>query len=121
MEPKKQAPKNLLDALSTEDIEKIKAHQSSTDGAMPVDIGWMLLGEFGLAYGWDAYVAAKNDDIDIAEMLTLIEVSRRINSRKMFDDAQTSFIGAVSAQTKKPSSTFKKLTKQIIKNTKVDE
>lgn len=54
-------------------------------------------------------------------MLTLIEANRRLEYRKMFENSQASFIGAVSAQSRKPSSTFKSLTKIIIKHTKADD
>lgn len=113
--------RNLLDDISAEDLAKIEAHQAETKGAMPVDVEWLLLAEFAKAYGWEAYMAAKNDEISAAEMLTLIEANRRLESRRMFEDAQTAFVGAVSAQTKKPTNTFKNLTKDIIKRTKVDQ
>lgn len=120
---------NLLDKASLEDLKKIKAHQASTKGAYPVDSEWLLLAEFAKAYGWQAYQDAKNDTRDEdgnlivtrEEFLTLIEANRKLEARQMFQDAQTSFVGAVSAQTRKPTSTFKKLVRDIIKLTKADE
>lgn len=111
--------KNLLDELSPEDLEKI--NQPSTKGAQPVDQEWLLLAEFGLKFGWQAYLDAKEDVISGAEMLTLIEASRRLEARELYDMATASFIGAMSAQSKKPGQTFKSLTKDIIKQTKADE
>lgn len=113
--------RNLLDDISAEDLAKIEAHQAETKGAMPVDVEWLLLAEFAKAYGWEAYMAAKNDEISAAEMLTLIEANRKLEARRMFEDAQTAFVGAASAQTKKPTNTFKQLTKDIIKRTKADQ
>jgi hypothetical protein len=130
MTEKKKQPKkikNLLDELSPEDLEKIS--QPSTSGASPVDQEWLLLAEFGLKFGWQAYLDAKNDAVDEngnlkvtgAEMLTLIEASRRLEARGLYDQTTASFIGSVSAQSKKPGQTFKSLTKDIIKQTKADE
>lgn len=116
-----QKPRNLLDEVSPEDLEKVKAHKASTAGSMPVDTEWMIATEWLKLAGWQGYLAYKNDEITLAEMLTLIEANRRLEYRKMFDASQTSFIGSISSQSKKPANTFKALTKAIIKRTKADE
>ena len=122
-EKKNQKPKkkilNLLEELTPDELEKI--NQPSTRGASLVDQEWLLLAEFGLKFGWQAYLDAKEDLIGGAEMLTLIEASRRLEARELYDIATASFIGAISAQSKKPSQTFKSLTKDIINQTKADE
>lgn len=110
-----------LDNITPEEFERVKAHQASTKGAFPVDKEWLLLAEFAKAYGWGAYLAVKNDEISGAEMLTLIEANRKLEARRMFEDSQSAFIGAASAQTKKPSQTFTSLTRAIVKKTKADE
>lgn len=123
------AKRNLMEAhqrqealnnVSQEDLEKVKAYKASTKGAYPVDQEWLLLAEFAKAYGWQAYLAARNDEIRADEMLTLVEANRKLEARSMFSNMQSSFVGAVSAQTKKPASTFKSLTKNIIRQTKVE-
>lgn len=119
MEQKKT--RNLLDEISPEDLQKIRDHKASTKGAFPVDVEWMLLAEFAKAYGWAAYMAAKNDEIIAAEMLTLIEANRKLEARQTFLDMQSAFVGAVSATQKKPTNIFKRLTKDIIKQTKVED
>jgi hypothetical protein len=118
-----------LNNISAEDLEKIKAHQASTSGAMPVDNEWMLLAEFAKAFGWQAYLDAKNDArddngnliVNATEMLTLIEANRKLEAIQHFKDAQSVLIGSGSSQSKNPSNTFKSLTKDIIKQTKVQE
>ena len=118
-----------LDNISSEDLEKIQKHQASTKGALTVDNEWLLLTEFALKFGWQAYLDAKNDARDdngnlivsSAEMMTLIEASRRLKYRDMFQDAQTSFIGSASSKSKKPTQTFNSLTNNIVKKTKADE
>lgn len=129
--PKNQKKKivNLLDELSPEDLEKIEEHQASTIGSHPVDQEWLLLAEFGIRFGWQAYLDAKNDARDEngnlivtgAEMRTLIEASRRLEARELYDRATASFIGSASAGTKNPAKTFKTLTKDIINQMKADE
>lgn len=116
-----QKRQEALNNVSEEDLEKVKAYQASTSGAAKVDQEWLLLAEFAKAFGWQAYLAVKNDEIRADEMLTLIEANRKLEAKKVFEDMQSSFVGAVSAQTKKPGSTFKSLTKNIIRQTKVDE
>jgi hypothetical protein len=124
-----KARQEALDSISAEDLEKIKAHQASTKGSFPVDQEWLLLAEFGMKFGWQAYLDAKNDSRDEngnlivsgVEMLTLIEASRKIEWAKVYNDARSSLIGTGSAQSKKPAQTFKSLTADIIKQTKVDE
>lgn len=124
-----QSRQEALNNLSAEDLEKIQAYQASTAGAMPVDNEWMLLAEFAKAFGWQAYLDAKNDArdengnlvVDAVEMLTLIEANRKLEAIQHFKDAQASLIGSGSAQSKKPSSTFKSLTRDIIKQTRLQE
>ena len=124
-----QARQKELDEISAEDLAKIKAHQASTKGAMPVDQEWLLLAEFAKAYGWQAYLDVKNDKRDPngnllitgAEFLTLIEANRKLDAIQLFRDSQASLIGSGSAQSKSPSSTFKSLTKNIINQTKVEQ
>lgn len=111
----------LLDNVSAEELAKVQAHQASTKGAFPVDLEWLLFAEFAKAYGWQAYLAVRRDEIKLDEMLTLIEANRILENKKLFEDMQSSFVGAISAQTKKPVSTFQKLTKDVIKKTKVSE
>lgn len=127
MNPKER--QKALDDITPEELEKIRKHQASTKGSLPVDNEWLLLTEFAMTFGWQAYLDAKNDALDEngnlkvngAEMMTLIEASRRLRHREMFENAQTSFIGAGSAQSKKPAQTFTNLTSKIVNKTKADE
>lgn len=112
---------NLEDKISPEDLLKIQEHQADTEGAYPVDNEWLLLAEFAKAYGWQAYIAVKQDKVTMPEMLTLVEANRKLEALDHYRNAEAAFIGAGSSQTKKPSSTFKTLTKHIIKRTKVQE
>lgn len=118
-DPKKRQA--ALDAITAEELEKVKAHQASTKGAFPVDQEWLLLAEFAMKFGWEAYQAARTDQIDIQEMLTLIEASRKLEWAQLYNDSRAALIGAGSANSKKPSQTFTALTSDIINHTKVDE
>lgn len=110
-----------LNSLSSEDLEKIKAHQASTDGAMPVDREWMLAAEFAMTFGWGAYKDFKSDNIRLDEMLTLIEAARKLKAIADYENTTASFIGSVSARAKKPLNAFKKATKDMVKKTKVND
>ena len=113
-----------LDNISEQDLEKIKAYQASTEGAYKVDEEWLLLAEFAITFGWQAYLDVKHDNIDNvtgAEMLTLIEASRKLRAVEMFENSQTSFIGSLAAKTNNPFNYLKKMTKNLAKRMKADE
>lgn len=116
-----QERQQALDSISAEDLEKVKQHQAKTSGAYKVDNEWMLLAEFAMAYGWNAYIYAKSDLISTAEMMTLIEASRKLRAGELYDSAVANLIGSGSAMSKKPSVTFNSLTKNIISKSKADE
>lgn len=115
-----QARQAALNNISAEDLQKIQDHQAKTSGSFKVDDEWLLLAEFAKAYGWQAYIAAKNDEISSPEMMTLIEANRKLEYLDQYRYAQSTFIGAGSAQTKSPSKTFSSLTKNLISNAKAD-
>lgn len=117
-----KARQEALDNLSAKDLAKVEAHRASTEGAYTVDQEWLLFAEFAREYGWQAYLDAKSDKIGAPEMLTLVEASRKLRARDMFENAQTSFIGSASGQGgKKAMSIFKSMTKAILNRTKVHD
>ena len=117
--------KNLEDLVSPEDLAKIE--EASTSGAIPVDNIWMIYAEWLEIAGYQAYLDARDDArdekgnliISYEEILTIIEARRKLKAIEHYRNSEASFIGSASAQAKKPSSAFKKLTKNIIKQTKV--
>lgn len=110
-----------LDDISEEDLEKIRSYREQGKNQYPVDEEWMLLAEFGRAFGWQAYKDARDDLIDADEMMTLIQANRKLEYHHLYDTAQVSFAAAISAASKKPFATFKKLMRTITNNLKVDE
>lgn len=114
-----KARQQALDNIPEEDLAKVEQYQASTSGAAPVDEEWLLLAEFAMKFGWDAYKEVREDKMKADEMLTLIAASRKLDYKHMYDSAQTAFIGAASAASKKPGTTFKKLTKDILRHLKV--
>lgn len=107
---------NLLDTLPAEDIDKILEHNSSKGS---IDEEWMILGRFGAAFGYDEYKAAVNDEVTLQEVMILLEAKDKLDMAQMYRDAQAAFIGAAAANSKKPGSTFRKLTKEIVNKLKV--
>jgi hypothetical protein len=116
---------NLLDSVSEEDLAKLRAYQAETSSHYKVDNEWLLLAEWAMTFGWQAYLDVKHDNranVTGEEMMTLIEASRKIKEAQHYRAAESSFIGAGAAQAgKKAYSTFKKMTKAIIKRSKADE
>lgn len=103
--------------LSPEDQIKLDQYNNSKT---KVDDEWMILAEFAKAYGWEAYRAARNDEISLSELLTLLECNRKLEALDLYRMAQASFIGAGSARAKRPSSAFKSLTRDILKRIRID-
>lgn len=106
-----------LNEISEADRQKI---ESKTSESLKVDPEWMLLAEFGLMYGWQALLDAKEDRITGAEMMLLITAGRKVQSGYQYDQTLASFIGAVAAGSKNPGSQFGKLTKQMLKKAQAD-
>lgn len=103
--------------LSADDQKKLAQFNNSS---IKVSEEWMLLAEFGRAYGWEAYKAARNDEISLDELMVMVEANRRLEYLEQYRMAEASFAGSGSAQSRKPSTTFKSLTKGILKKTKAD-
>lgn len=116
-----QTRQQNLNNISDEDQAILDAYRAKTKSAYPVDDYWLVTAEFVECYGWQAYRDFKNDNIGLEEMMTLIEAKRKIDARKSFDLAQSVFIGCLSANSEKPASTFNRLTKQLLRQTEVDE
>jgi|GEM_PF-4126210 len=120
---------NLKDKLSSDDLAKIQEYQFDTTSTIPVDREWMILAEWLKIAGYQAYLDARNDARDengnliitTQEILTLIEATRKLEALDHYRNAEAAFIGAGSAQTKKPSAAFKSLTKNILNKIKVQE
>lgn len=116
----KKSRQKALDDISQEDLEKIEKYTASTKGAAKIDEEWLLLTEFALKFGWQAYMEVKSDRISFKEMITLIEASRRLEQFDLYKLSSASFIGSVSANQKKPGSTFNNLTKGMQRKMKAD-
>ena len=106
-----------IDSISAEDLAKIQAKTT----VVKVDVEDVLEAEFLMKFGFTAYWALypeKNpkDGITANEMLRLLNASRKVDSFNQYANAQSSFIGAASAQSKKPSSTFESATQSLKKN-----
>lgn len=80
--------------------------------------------------GYQAYLDARDDARDsdgnliltMQEIMTLIEATKKLKAIDQYKQAESAFIGAGSAQAgKKASTTFKAMTKNIIKQAKVED
>lgn len=107
-----------IDAIDVEHLKKIEAIESS---GTPVDSEWMLLAEFALLYGWEAYKDARDDNISGVEMITLITAGRKLQTMDRFNAAKDTFIAMLAVGAKEPGKSFQKLTKDMIKEMKVDD
>jgi len=107
-----------LDNISVEDLAKI---QSKVGKKVKIDQEDLLLAEFALMYGWNAYKEARDDLIQSKEMIKMIVAGRKLQSLNQFRLAQASFVATASSKSKKPSATFNSLTRKMVKNSEADE
>lgn len=105
--------------IRPEDLAKIQ-NRKAQDEKLKVDAEWLALAEFGNYYGWGGVQAILNNDIDGDTMVMLLQGARKIEARRFYDSAKASFIGGVSANSKKPTQTFTKATKGTEKAMRAD-
>jgi hypothetical protein len=100
--------------LSEEDLAKVSKRRQETE-SVAIDSEQLFVAEFGKHYGWAGVMAILNNEIDPQTAVWLLQAARKVDARYMYESAQATFIGAGAAQSKKPSQTFKKATKDIVK------
>ena len=103
--------------LTQAQLQRI-AQRKAQDQATKVDSEWLAIAEFGMYFGWQAVKAVLNDTITSAEMFMLLEGARKVNKLKLYNETRAVFIGTASANSKKPSQTFKRMTKDLIRESK---
>lgn len=121
-----------LNNISAEDLAKI---QEKNTNKTPVYEEDLVYAEVLDRWGWNAYVAIRNDEpllvdalsgsktkraLSSKELMTLLAASRKLDLLKQYMAAQASLIGAGSAQSKSPSKTFTSMTKKILDKVEAD-
>lgn len=115
---KPQQPRRL--EISKEDLAKVKASREKREGyAGKVDEEWYFIAAFGKHFGWAGieWIMSEESDIETANML--MAAANKVDYSYMLSNAQTSFIAAGAANSKKPAQAFKKMTKDIQKAAKI--
>lgn len=108
--------------FTPEELAKVRRLKGESEGTK-VPYEDVFEAEFLCKFGFEAYWAIhpekdRSRGIGLAEMTRLMKASRAVDAKDLYSASQASFIGSVSAQTKKPSNTFKTATKGIIKQMK---
>lgn len=106
-----------LDNISAEDLAKIQSVAGKTISVYSEDL---LLAEFALKFGWQAYQDVKADKVTTNEMTRLIAASRKLEMKQLYLSAQAAFIGAGAVQSKRPSQAFKSMTSKLLKEMEAD-
>lgn len=102
-----------LQELLERDALKIKELSKSREKSK-IEPEWVLLAEFGLFFGWQAVVDARNDKISFQEMNKLLSAARRIESTNRYNRIIDNYV-AIAAQYDKGKAL--KATLKEIKNT----
>jgi hypothetical protein len=80
-----------------------------------LDEEWVAIAEFGMYFGWDGVQAVLKDEITSAEMEVLLKSARKIVTRDVYKQAESTFIAMISANQKDAVSAFKQNTKSYLK------
>lgn len=107
-----------LDNISAEELAKIQRVSGKKIKVYEEDL---LLAEFAIKFGWQAYLDVKGDKITTNEMSRLIAASRRLEMKELYILSQASLIGSGSAQSKHPMQTFKSMTAKILRIMEADK
>lgn len=75
----------------------------------------MLLAEFGVYYGFEAMVAAMNDEITFKKMNDLVRAGRVLEAQKRYNRVIDIFVANAAIQTKNPNKAVNKHLKEISK------
>jgi len=113
----------LIDSITPEEVAKIEAKNGVS---IKVEVEDIIEAEFLMKFGWEAYWSLypekdRAKGIGSKEMLRILVASRKVDMGNMFKDTQAAFIGAVAAQSKKPSNTFKLATSKMLKKSEADK
>lgn len=106
--------------LSPEDLAKVQRARAR-DNKIKISSTWLYLAEFGYYFGWQGVQAIRNNELTIEEADMLLVGARKIWRGHTYDNASAVFIGAGSANSKKPKQTFVKATRELLKSTKADK
>lgn len=105
--------KQYLD-IKPEDLEKISRRRSE-DEKLKIEPEHLFIAEFGKHYGWAGVIAILDNEIDGHTASWLLQAARKVDARYSYDRAKSVLIGSASAQSKKPSQTFKKAMSDTVK------
>lgn len=111
----------MLDEIPKEDLEKVQRITSSQK--IKVDTEDLIEAEFLMKFGFEAYWAInpeykKEDGIDISEMLRLLAASKKIDSKNIYYNSLSTYIGASTAMSKQG---FKSAGDKLAKQAEADE
>lgn len=107
--------------LSQEDIDKVARLKAKHENKVDVEPEHLFMAEFGKHFGWQGYLALRNNEIALEEALWLIEAARIVDTRAEFAYTKAAFIGAGSANSKRPVVTFKNSTKDLLKRMEIKD
>lgn len=116
---KPQANPNRLE-ISEEDRLKVAKLKSSKE-ATKVEVEWLITAEFGYYFGYAGIEAIMNNDISLEIVGKLLAGAHKIDSRKTYDNAFAMFVGGLAANSKNAQASFKKLTKDLLKDSEADK
>lgn len=99
---------NLLDLMTPEEREKVRARQSKAE---LVSSEWDLLSEIGVFYGWQAIMDVINDVVTLDQAKQLVRGARKLQSQSVYDMAIANLAGNAPKK-----ATFMALMKPYLKD-----
>ncbi len=119
--------KNVLDLLSDEEREKVKARyqsrmkrrRNSKEDRVSPEI--YLLAEFGYYLGYEAVRDVRENKISFEEMFALLEGCRKVWYSRLIETSQGSMVAHGASMSKDPIEAFKKGMEPYSKQVKFKE
>jgi hypothetical protein len=104
--------------ITKEELEKVQRLKERHQVAS-IDPEWYFIGQFGMYYGFEGVMAILDNKISMEVANKLMLVAQKIDYKRQYNDMQAVFVGSGSVSSKKPAQTFKKLTKDLLREASI--
>lgn len=88
--------------------------------SIPIDEFQMMIAEYGMYFGYEGMKAVLDDKMSMEQMTWQLVAARKVRSGFMYDISRSVLSAVGAVQTKNPSSTFKSMNNDLLKNSKAD-
>lgn len=81
----------------------------------------MFIAEYGMYFGYEGMRALLDDEIQLDQVMWQLLAARKVRSGIMYDISNAVLAATASVGAKNPTAAYKKLTKEMARDSKADE